>query len=135
MKAYKLFSLTQSGALRSYNVPGNINEYLKECFSPLLLKYEPGQWREPEIEGTGLFCLSNEKINYLGLDAELWEVEAEGQITFDKLVFDAGFGDEGDVTKLIDNKQYVSRHDLAFLLEMFPNTVIYQRVKPIRKVR
>lgn len=133
MKAYKLFSKTPSGALRSYNIRWDLAN--KESFSPVCLKYEPGEWREPEIEGTGLFCLSSNKNVFVRGDEEMWEVEAEGQIELSDLIFDSFCScDEYLIRLKIEQGKYARPGDIRELLDMFPNTVIYKRVKPIRKV-
>lgn len=132
MKAYKIFSITPSGALRSYNIKGENEE--TEFFSPLLLKYEVGEWREPEIEGTGIFCtrrpLLENKTKYL----EIWEVEGEGQIKFEELVLDICEYKEEVIRSMVEQKRYARREDISFLNDMFPTTVVFKRVKPIRKV-
>lgn len=134
MKAYKIFSITPSGALRSYNI--SHYQASEEHFSSVLLKYEKGKWRKPEIAGTGIFCLNEKELNYpLRKHEQLWEVEAEGQIGFEELIFDSWMGDDDEkIKRMAENKRYASPRDIGELLFLFPSAVVFNSIKPIRKV-
>jgi hypothetical protein len=136
MKAYKIFNISPSGALRSYNIARGKDGDEVEYFSPVVLKYKPGEWREPEIEGTGIFCLNNIPTIGVNSNCELWEVEAEGQIGFEELVFESFMsGDKEDIRSKAENKKYATRYEIEELLFIFPNTVVFKRIKPIRKIK
>lgn len=138
MKVYKLFDRSTCGALCSYN-PVN-----KSTFNAFLLKYEQGEWREPEIRGTALFCLNKipdniDEIINADETVEIWEVEAEGEIGRDAIIFQSCWNMDMDklaqAAEEAKRGEYSNKKYIDELFELFPDAVCFERVKPIQRVR
>jgi hypothetical protein len=135
--AYKIFT-QNNGNLHSYNNPVN---------HPLSIEYKQGEWREPDIEGSVLFCLSQVGTSLINEIAvrngngytihELWLVEIDEVIPMDTAPLISVWQDRQDRLTMQNLRRAIAngptKEVVKEVKDCFEYTLLTNRVRPIER--